>query len=155
MASEDPPLNLLDRAKAAKESAQSSVVSLAGDLKEQLTAKAGELKDAGLAQLIATTEDFNASLPILREAGYTLSGVDIGIGLPPKLTAEFVVSAEVSPEVLEQLLTDHADKKLTVLLVKSLHQAWQLHNKIDIAGLRAKSLSIEVGLIPEICVKYA
>ena len=165
MTSEDPAPNLLDRALAAKDSAQSSVASLASrageaaassaaDLKEQLTAKAAELKDAGLARLVAVTEEFNASLPVFQEAGYTLSGVDIGVGLPPKLTAEFVVSTEVSPEALEQLLADHAEKKLTVLLVRSLHQAWQLHNKVQIAGLRPKGLAIEVGLIPEVCLKF-
>ena len=162
----DPVPNMLDRAMAAKDSAQSSVASLANrageaaassaaDLKGQLTAKAAELKDAGLAQLVAVTEEFNASLPVFQEAGYTLSGVDIGVGLPPKLTAEFVVSADVSPEALEQLLAKHAEKKLTVLLVRSLHQAWQLHNKIQIAGLRPQGLSIEVGLIPEVCLKFA
>ncbi len=166
MTNEDPRQNFLDRAKAAKETAQSSVTTLASraseaatstaaDLKGQVTAKANELKDAGVAQLAATIDDFNASLPVLREAGYTLSGVDIGIGLPPKVSAAFVVSADVSTEAVERLLAEHGEKKLTVLLVRSLHQAWQLQTKVKIAGLRANGLSVEVGLIPEVSVKFA
>lgn len=152
--SEAPRPNFLDRAKAAKESAQSSVTSLAGEVKGQVAAKASELKDAGLSQVLNTVEDFNACLPVLSEAGYTLSGVDIGIGLPPKVVAEFVVSADVSTEAIEQLLSEHADKKLTVLLLRSLHQAWQLHTRVKIGGLRPHSLSIQMGLIPEVSVKF-
>src|SRR6188768_253664 len=113
MTSQDPEPNLLERALAAKDSALEAAATTAADLKGQLTAKAAELKDAGLAQLVAVTEEFNASLPVFQEAGYTLCGVDIGVGLPPTLTAEFVVSAEVSPEAIEQLLVEHAEKKLT------------------------------------------
>jgi hypothetical protein len=159
-------LNLLDRAKTAKDHAQSSVTGLAsrasdaaantaGDLKEHVAAKANELKDAGLAKLLETLADFNAALPVIREAGYTLSSVDIGIGIPPKVTASFLVSANLSTETVERLLAEHAERKLTTLLVKSLHQAWQIHNKVKIAGLQAKSLSVEIGLVPTVTVKFA
>lgn len=154
MASEESRPSFFDRAMAVKESAQSTVTNLAGDVKGQVVAKAGELKDAGLSQLLSTVEDFNASLPVLREAGYTLSEVEITIGLPPKVTASFVVSEEVSGEAIEQLLTTHADKKLTVLLVRSLHQAWQLHTRVKIGNLRPNALSIDIGLIPEVSVKF-
>src|SRR5262249_29035608 len=86
---------LLGRPKKAKEQAQSAATGLsnkAAELKDQAAAKAGAVKDAGLATLLETLDDFNAALPVIREAGYALRGIDIGIGLPPKVTASFAVS---------------------------------------------------------------
>ncbi|HTA91252.1 MAG TPA: hypothetical protein VK745_16815 [Polyangiaceae bacterium] len=159
-------MSLLGRAKTAKEQAQSSVTGLASratgaaattadDLKGHVTAKANELKDASLAKLAEMLDDFNASLPVIREAGYTLSGVDIGIGLPPKVTASFLVSSEVSPETFERLMAEHAQRKFTLLLLKSLHHAWQLHTKIKIVGLKPRGLSVDLGLIPVVSVKFS
>jgi hypothetical protein len=158
--------SLLGRAKAAREQAHSSMsglankasevaVSKAGDLKGQVAAKAGELKDASLAKLAETLDDFNAALPVIREAGYTLSSVDIGVGIPPKVSATFLASHEVSAENVERLLVEHAEKRLTLVLVKALYQAWQLQTKIKIVGLQPRGLSVEIGLIPSVSVKFA
>jgi hypothetical protein len=142
---------LLDRAKKATGQAQSSVSDLASKV---ASSKVGELKDAGLRKVVEMLDDFNAALPIVREAGYTLSSVDVGIGLPPKVSASFVASAEVSPENVERVLAEHADKKFTMLLVRALYQAWLVQRKIAVAGLKPKGLSVEIGLIPVVTVKF-
>ena len=165
-AQQQSPLSLLDRAKAVKVQAQSSVSGLAsrasevantaaGDLKGQVAAKASELKDASVAKLVETLGDFNSALPVIREAGYTLSSVEIGIGLPPKVTASFAVLTNVSTETVERLLVEHAERTFTVLLLKSLHQAWQIHNQVKIVGLQPEGLSVEIGLIPVVTIKFA
>ena len=89
------------------------------------------------------------------EAGYALNSVDLGIGLPPKVSATFLASDEVSAENVERLMTEHASKKLTLHLVRSLHRAWQLQRKITIVGLQPKGLSVEIGLSPSVTVKFA
>ena len=147
--------SLLGRAKAVREQAQASVSDLAGKASGAAVNKANDLKDAGLARLAETLDDFNAALPVIREAGYTLSSVDIGVGLPPKVSATFLASSDVSAENVERLLLEHADKRLTLLLVKALFQAWQLQAKIKIAGLQARGLSVDIGLIPSVSVKFA
>jgi hypothetical protein len=168
---------LLGRAKAARDQAQASVTGFAsqasevassragelksqvsakaGDLKGQVAARASELRDATLAKLAETLDDFNAALPVVREAGYTLSDVSIAVGLPPTVTASFDASSNIASEQVEALLAQHADKKLTVLLVRALHQAWQLQQRIHIAGLRPQGLSVELGLVPAVTVKFA
>ena len=147
--------SLLGRAKAVREQAQSSVSDLASKASGAAVSKANDLKDASLAKLAETLDDFNAALPVIREAGYLLSSVDIGVGLPPKVSATFIASADVSAENVERLLVEHADKKLTLLLVKALFQAWQLQTKIKIVGLQARGLSVDIGLIPIVSVKFA
>jgi hypothetical protein len=157
---------LLERAKTAKDQAQSSVSELAaratetatgaaGELRDQVALKASELRDAGLDKLTETLNDFNAALPVLREAGYTLSGVEIGIGLPPKVVAGFVVSDEVELEHIARIIDEHADKKFTVLLMKTMHQAWQLQARIKfIGGLKPRGLSVELGLVPSVAIQF-
>jgi hypothetical protein len=142
---------LLDRAKKATGQAQSSVSDLASKV---AASKVGDLKDAGLRMVMETLDDFNAALPIVREAGYTLNGVDVGIGLPPKVSASFLASEEVSQENVERVLAEHAEKKFTMLLVRALYQAWLLQQKIAVVGLKPKGLSVEIGLIPIVTVKF-
>jgi hypothetical protein len=148
---------LLERAKKAKEQAHSSATGLsskAAELKDHAAAKAGAVKDAGLTALLETLDDFNSALPVIREAGYALKGISVGIGLPPKVTAAFSVSGDVSAENVERVLAEQADKKLTVLLIKSLYQAWQVQKKIVVVGLKPTSISIEIGLIPSVSVSF-
>jgi hypothetical protein len=121
-----------------------------GEVKDQVSARTAEIKDAGFAKLLETVDDFNASLPVLREAGYALSNVDIQIGLPPKIVAGFSVSSAVTGERVEALLQEHAEKKFTVLLMKALYQAWRLQTKIKIVGLQPKGLQVEIGLTPTV-----
>jgi hypothetical protein len=148
---------LLDHATKAKELAQSSLSSLVSktdELREQAVAKVEEVKEASLAKLLETLDDFNSSLPIVREAGYTLEGITLGMGIPPTLHAEFTASQEASTVDVKRLLTQHPDKKLTGVLIKALHNAWLVQTKITIAGLKPTKLSVEVGLIPSVSVSF-
>lgn len=139
----------------APQSAAGSILDRAKRAKEQIASSFGELKDAGVGKVLETLDDFNSALPVLREAGYTLSDVNIGIGLPPTVSASFVSSDDVSPEKVEHLLAEQADNKFTLLLMKSLYQAWQLQQKIKIVGLKPKGISVVIGLIPVVTIKFA
>jgi hypothetical protein len=161
-ADEAPPesglrAQLFAGAAKMKEQAQSSLSTLANktdELVEQAAAKVEELKDAGSAKLLETLDDFNNSLPILREAGFSLVAIELGMGIPPTMTAEFHPSQEASSANVERLLTQHADKKLTVVLIKALHNAWQVQSKLAIGGLTPTEILVEVGLIPSVIVKF-
>jgi hypothetical protein len=143
-ASEAPPegglrAQLFDRASKMKEQAQSSLsnlVSKTDGLREQAAAKVEEMKDASVGKLMETLDDFNNALPIVREAGFALEAITLGMGIPPKLEADFTASADASSIDVDRLLAQHAEKKLTVVLIKALHNAWLLQTKIAIGGLK-------------------
>lgn len=148
---------LFGKVAKVKEQAQSSLSSLADmtdELKNQAAAKVEEVRDAGLAKLMDTLDDFNSALPILREAGYALTGITLSMGIPPSLVGEFCPSQEVSSENIERLLTEHAEKRLTVLLIKALHNAWVMQTKLSIGGLTPTGVSVEVGLIPVVSLSF-
>src|SRR5262245_33140647 len=142
-----------DLARQASETA-GSLVTKAADVKEQLAEQASEMTDFGLAMVNETLADFNTALPVLAEAGYVVDGLTIKLGVPPKLVANFTGGATVDDERLEALLAEHAERKLTTLLVKSVHHAAKLQSMVNVKGLRPTGISVEIGLIPTVAVKF-
>lgn len=142
-----------------------SVATKAGEMKESVSNKAGEMKDsalqvaadvkdAGLNKAKETIDDFNAALPVIRQAGYTVSEVDIALGIPPKISCSVNAAPDLTAERVEAVLAEHADKKFTVVLVKALFQAWKLQNGIHIVGMKPRNMGIELGLIPAVTIKF-
>ena len=160
---------LFDAAKKATESAAAkaseltrsathttaTVRDLAAGVKDQLADATAEIKALSSAKLNEALADFNAALPILREAGYVLDGVNIKIGLTPQIIANFAGGAVVSEERVDAILTDHAERPLTTLLVKAVRHATTLQSRLSIKGMRADGLSVEVGLIPHVTIKFS
>jgi len=128
---------------------------IASGVKGQLADTTTELKDLAVAKLDEALADFNAALPILREAGYVLEGVHIKLGLIPQIIANFDTRATVPAERIDALLAEHAERKLTTLMVKSVYQATRLQSKLSIRGMRPSGLTVEVGLVPDITVKFS
>lgn len=142
--------NILGKAKAHAE----ALTSKAGDLGEQAASMVTDLKDASFAKWMETVTDFNESLPIIREAGYALTAVNIGIGVPPSMSAEFAVAEDIEAAKVEALIEKYAERTFTKLLMKALFEAWRLQRKIKIVGLKPKNLQVDVGLIPVVTVKF-
>ena len=66
----------------------------------------------------------------------------------------FAGGAVVSEERVDAILTEHAERPLTTLLVKAVRHATTLQSKLSIKGMRADGLAVEVGLIPQVTVNF-
>jgi hypothetical protein len=124
------------------------------DVKGQITEQSGEMSEISAAKLNETLADFNAALPALREAGYILDAVTLELGVPPKIVATFSGGDVAPDEKIEALLEENAKRNLTVLLVKSVQQATKLQSKLNIKGMKPRGLSVEIGLVPKIAVRF-
>ncbi len=140
---------------AAASKTGDAMKDIAAGAKGQLADAATDLKQLSQAKLEEALADFNAALPLLREAGYVLDGVKVKLGLTPQVVADFAGAASISDEQLDELLAAHANHKLTTLMLKSLRQATRLQSKLTFKGMRPAGLSVDVGLIPLITVKFA
>jgi hypothetical protein len=154
--------DVLEKARRAREQAaalasglKGAVADKVGDAKDLLTAGAADLRDAGLAKVRETLEDFNATLPALREAGYSLTEVAVTIGLSPTIVASFHATDAVSDERAAKVIEENSERKLTVFLVKTLLQAWKLQTSVHIAGMTPRAIAVEIGLTPSVVVKFA
>lgn len=157
-------LRVFSDAQKAKEAAGAKARELAGraststedlrskasDLKAQIAEQAAGMGELSLAKLDDMLSEFNATLPVLRSAGYTLRNLEIELGIPPKVVANFTGGGGVVPELPDE----GAERALTVLLIKAIHQATKLQSTITIKGLRPNGLSVEIGLIPRIAVTF-
>jgi hypothetical protein len=134
---------------------KNSIASTAQDVKEALATAAAELHEASTTKIRETLADFNASIPALSEMGYTLTDVAITLGVPPNLHATFQVSHDVTDEAVSRSLEQHADRKLTAFLIRALSQARKLQTSIDIAGMKPRGITVEIGLSPGVSIKFA
>jgi hypothetical protein len=132
-----------------------AAANAARGLRDQIAHQAEDLRDAGTEKIVEIVADFNAALPVLKEAGYTLRSVDMGFALPPKLVATFNVGNELPQEQLDELVRANADKKITSLTLAALGRARKLQTRISFSGLTPKGIALEIGLTPQVTVQFA
>ena len=151
-----------EKVRQAREQAASKALGLkdavgnkVGDARDLLVSGAADLRDAGAARIRETLEEFNAALPAIRAAGYTLTEVSVSIGIPPAIVASFHSSESATEEAANRILEENKDRKLVVFLVRALLQAWKLQTSIAIVGMKPRAICIELGLAPSVVVKFA
>jgi hypothetical protein len=165
-------MGILDKAKGAKDAAAAKMaeikdqaVAKAGDLKDQAVAAAGDLKDsaaqkfheavdASVGKLKESLGDFESALPAVAAIGYTVGTVRIELGVAPKIIATFVAHGPLTAEIVEEVVQKHADKRLAVMLVRTLYQARRLQDSIHIGGLRPTSIGVQIGVLPTVIVDF-
>jgi hypothetical protein len=112
-------------------------------------------REASAAKLRESLADFNASIPVLREMGYSLADVTITLGMPPSLLATFQVDREVTDDVVKATLEAHSERKLTTVLIRALSQARKLQTSIQVAGMKPRGICVDIGLTPSVSIKFA
>jgi len=154
-------MSILDKAKEKASSATDKALALkdqasgaVSDLKDSAAAQASRALDAGLSQISQGVADFNAALPIVKLAGYTLGEVTVEIGLSPKIIASFHVAETISDEETDKVVADHAENKLATMLVRALHRAAKLQRSLTVGGLKPMALSVAVGLSPVVAIRF-
>ena len=131
-----------------------TIRDMAAGVKEQLADVTTDIKEMSAAKLDEALTDFNTALPLLRDAGYVLDGVSVKLGLSPQIVANFAGGGVLSEERVDAMLAEHSGRTLTTLLVKAVRHATTLQSKLTISGMRADGLSVEVGLVPRVTVKF-
>lgn len=154
--------DVFERARRAKEQAASVAAGLKDSARDKLdgardllASGAADLMDASLARIKETLADLSATLPALKEAGYTLTDVSVSIGVPPRIVGAFHAADDVSVEAATKVIDANADRKLTVFLIRALLQARKLQTSVEIAGMKPRGISVEIGLAPSVVVKFA
>ena len=141
--------------EVARSVAGDTLRDMAAGAKDQIADVTADIKEMSAAKLDEALADFNAALPLLRDAGYVLEGVSVKLGLNPQIVANFAGGAVLSQERVDAMLAEHSGRKLTSLLVKAVRHATTLQSKLTISGMHADGLSVEVGLVPQVTVKFS
>jgi len=112
----------------------------------------GELANVGVAKVREILAMFNAELPLLEQAGCTPSGIDVDVGLPPKVVANFATT-DVSEETVARITAENPDKKLACAILKTLVKGARLQKAVEVGPFHASTLAVEIGLTP--CLKLS
>ncbi len=147
-----------DVASSATERAAASLreqtSDLATGLRERAATLSASVTDATIGRVKTAIVDFNAALPIVALAGYTVSEVAVELGIPPKIVANFATTETVPDEQVEEMLKQHEDAVLATMLVRALMGARKLQYAIKVGSLRPKGLAITIGISPSVVVKF-
>ena len=111
------------------------------------------LADAGIAKAREALALLNDAMPLLKEAGCSPSEVEVEIGLPPKVVANFATS-EVSEEAIARITAEHPDKKLACAILKALQEGARWQKAVEVGDMHASTLAIEISLIPAIKLSF-
>ncbi|OIO74800.1 MAG: hypothetical protein AUJ57_01420 [Zetaproteobacteria bacterium CG1_02_53_45] len=97
--------------------------------------------------------DFNAALPHLKTAGYTLTEMEVEVGIPPKLIPHFYHDPDVKLN-LEKSLKGLGNNRLGAALIMALAEAGSLQKQIEVADMQFNHIEVELGLIPALRLQY-
>jgi hypothetical protein len=111
------------------------------------------LADAGIAKAREALALLNDAMPLLKEAGCSPCEVEVEIGLPPKIVANFV-TGEVSEETIARITAEHPDKKLACAILQALQQGARWQKAVEVGDMHASTLAIEISLIPAIKLSF-
>jgi hypothetical protein len=154
-------LGFAEKARGALEGAAESAAALKGrtaaalsGLGEQASRRVQDAIDAGMEQLTGVAADLNAALPIIGQAGYSLHSVTLAAGLSPSVVAAFHVDAAVTDEQVAAVEAAHAENALALTIIRTLRRASKLQEGLSFGTLKARELSISLGLSPTVSVRF-
>jgi hypothetical protein len=111
--------------------------------------------EAGSTKLKEMTDEVDEILPLIRELGYTVDGIQVGVGLIPDIVIEISgLTKTLDEKAYRRILEEKKDKKLLCSVLKTLQTASGLHDKIHIVGMKSDSAAITLGLPPKINLKF-
>jgi hypothetical protein len=146
-------MGLLDKAKGsinkAKDSTEKSIAS-AKDSADKSIASAKEVSSKGADLIQKAAIQTNEALPVLQHHGYNLTSLEIGVGLPPSITAVFSFGVELTEEMEASMLAELENNKIGIIFVKGLSQANKIQQNIAIDNLKYDEVEIVASIPPSV-----
>lgn len=148
---------LLESAPERIEQAKGIVTLTTGQLQQLRTdvqsSIAGLRADTGDA-VTAAVHELNEGAPTFLRAGYALSGVDMELGIAPRVTAHLERVEEVGISAIRALLTPNSDRRVIHGILSALAKAEELAGSTHFNGMEYTEVSIQVGPAPSIRLRW-
>ena len=144
---------LFEKIRIKAEEVSGAVTEAAGEMKQAMTEATQELKSVGEDKLLETAHAISRNRAVFSEAGYALAGMEMELGLNPKVIAHFRRHAEVPQREQEQLVAELEKKppdndSLVALLLKSLLKVQAMEKRVRLERLALAEITLEVGIPP-------
>ena len=129
-------------------------VEQARDLLGTAAEKFSDIKDAGAEKLDAYVDELLQGVPLIEEAGFEVSGINIDLGIPPDISVSFKKHGEVSAEKIGEIMEQNPDNKVLYMVLKGLQTAVNLQSKITMNKFTFSGVSIKLGIPPSVSLQY-
>ncbi|HIG92548.1 MAG TPA: hypothetical protein EYQ77_09095 [Methylococcaceae bacterium] len=139
-------MGLLDKAKGSIDKVKDST--------EKSIASAKDASSKGMDLIQKAAIQANEALPVLKHNGYNLTSLEIGVGLPPSITAAFSFEVELTEEMEASMLAELENNKIGTMFVKGLSQANKLQKNIAIDNLKYDEVEIEASIPPSVTLIF-
>ena len=109
-----------------------------------------ELRVTDDERLLDSLKQFDAAIPIFREAGYEVGGADIELSPSQRLIVHLNRFDDVPESALQNLAASNTKHPLLHSILKALEQAEAMADRIDLNGLVYYKLLVTIGAVPEV-----
>ena len=114
-----------------------------------------EFKDSGVEKVKDILSNLNNSGDLFDKSGFHLSVLNVALGIPPVISAGYIVKEKISSEERAKILFEAESNKIVKILISCLFKASDFYDKIQFGTYKLNSIEIKLGLIPGIALKFS
>lgn len=102
----------------------------------------------------AAINEFTRWAPTFERAGFSLLGLDVEVGLPPKMIARFGYERRIPDAEKEKILREVKEERGLNKLMGALFKAVELQEGVQLERLNLSHIAVHIGAIPRVSVCY-
>jgi len=117
--------------------------------------KAGKdvVADLATQKTVQLLSDLNLVLGLLPDAGYEVEGMEVELGLTPKVTIGLKLGRSANEARLKKIL-DEVDNPLLATIITSLIQASKLQDAVSVETLELKDVKVVLTATPNVSLQW-
>ena len=122
---------------------------------KDIVSKASEVTGAATETAGKIVKEFNEALPTMRGLGFTISDLQVGMGLIPEIGAKLTASTDtIDEKKIKELIEKHPHNKTLVGVLNALLAAYNIKQEIGDLPLKGVEVAVRLGLPPHISVGF-
>jgi hypothetical protein len=136
---------------SAKEKLNDLSAQVSGLFKKEIV---DTVKEYGVEKINEIWGAVESSTGIFLQCGYTVTAIDVSLGLPPSVQLSFDQIENISDESEAQILEENKDKTFLYPILLALFKANALQKSIHSTQYKFTGLNIGLGITPAIDMKF-
>lgn len=128
--------------------------SWTGKADTALRAAGDSMRGIGSDTLKTTADRFNAALPFIERAGYRVTGVDVGLGLSPRVVSHLALERRLDSDARTALLDEVRDQTFLHTVLSALFSAADTRDRLKFQDFHFTGLELELSILPTVSLKF-
>jgi hypothetical protein len=125
------------------------------DVQSSITDALAGASEASVEKLKGAVTEVNELLPLIRELGYSVDGINVGIGLVPDVSISISGLTKTMDEALyRRILDEHKEDRILCGVLIALQSASAIQGKLQFLGMASDTCAITLGLPPKVSLHF-